>query len=112
MMKTAKFMKPIEPGDGLPLRLMGAFIRRTDLTDANLEGADLSRADMSNAVARRANFKNAKLWKTILRGTNLADARNLTVQQLAEAIIDETTVLPEYIDRVAVIQAQRTVGAR
>lgn len=97
----------IEPADGLPLRLSGAFIRRTNLTDASLVGADLTRADMSYAIARGANFKGAKLFKTILRGTDLTNARNLTVPQLAEAIIDDATVLPEYIDRSAVKKAQR-----
>jgi uncharacterized protein YjbI with pentapeptide repeats len=100
-------MTPIQPEDGLPLRLVGAFIRRTDLSDADLEGADLTRADMSNAIARGANFKGAKLRETVLRGTDLSGARNVTVQQLAEAIIDEKTVLPDYIDRAAVKRAQR-----
>lgn len=97
----------IVPPDGQPLRLVGAFIRRTDLTNASLEGADLTRADMTNAVARGANFKDAKLKRTVLRGTDLTDAKNLTVTQLSEAIIDEHTLLPGYIDRADVKKAQR-----
>lgn len=112
MPRAASRTMPIQPDDGLPLRLIGAFIRRTDLTGANLEGADLTRADMSNAIARSANFKNAKLKKTVLRGTDLTDAKNLTVAQLAEAIVDETTVLPDYIDRAALKRAQRASGGK
>jgi len=97
----------IMPNDGKPLALRGAFIRRTRLDGALLVGADLSRADMTGASAREADFKDAKLLKTVLRGTDLTGAKNLTVSQLSEAIIDEHTKLPDYIDRRAVKQAQR-----
>ena len=99
--------RTIDPGDGLPLRLVGAFIRRTDLSGALLCGADLTRADLTGAVARGADFKDAILKGTILRGTDLTDARNLTVTQLAEAIIDERTMLPDYIDRESILRARK-----
>jgi uncharacterized protein YjbI with pentapeptide repeats len=84
-----------------PVSLAGAFIRRTDLSFANLQRANLARADLTNAIARGANFLDANLDGTILRGTDPTDARNLTLDQLGTAIIDEMTVLPHYIDRAA-----------
>lgn len=84
---------------GFSLDLHGAFIRRTDLSHANLEGANLSGADCTNAIFRGANLKNAILSRTVLRGADLAEVKNLTIEQLSEAIIDESTILPAYIDR-------------
>ena len=91
----------IQPNDGQPLTLSGAFIRRTNLDGANLSHANLSEADLSGASARRANFSHARMTKTVLRGTDLTDAQNLTIEQLAEAVIDQDTKLPSYIDRAA-----------
>jgi uncharacterized protein YjbI with pentapeptide repeats len=79
------------------LDLHGAFIRRTDLSNASLVGANLSYADCSNAIFRGADLKDAILKGTILRGADLTDVRNLTREQLAEAVIDENTKLPAYL---------------
>jgi uncharacterized protein YjbI with pentapeptide repeats len=80
--------------ENLKLDVQGAFLRRTDLSLANLEGANLSRADLSNAVLRGANFKNAILDGTILKGADLTDALNLTRAQMARAVVDQNTKLP------------------
>ena len=64
------------------LDLHGAFIRRTDLSNASLVGANPSYADCGNAI---------------FRGADLTDVRNLTREQLAEAVIDENTKLPAYL---------------
>jgi uncharacterized protein YjbI with pentapeptide repeats len=82
---------------GFVVDIHGAFVRRTDLSDADLERANLSYADATNAIFRGANFKDAVLKGTILRGADLRDAKNLTREQLAEAITDETTLLPDYL---------------
>lgn len=79
------------------LDLHGAFIRRTDLSGANLTRANLSGADCTGASFRGADFRGANLKGTILRGADLTGAKNLTWEQLAEAVIDETTVLPSYL---------------
>ena len=79
------------------LDLSDTFIRRTDWSNANLEGADFSRADCAYADFRGANFKDAILDNTNLRGANLEGAINLTREQLAKAIADKTTILPEYL---------------
>ena len=82
-----------------PLDIHGAFVRRTDLSGASLRGANLVGADAANATFRNADFEGALLTGTILRGADLTGAKNLTVEQLSTAIIDDRTILPGYIDR-------------
>jgi uncharacterized protein YjbI with pentapeptide repeats len=77
------------------LDVHGAYLRGTNFSFANLEGANLSGADFTNANFRGANLKNAILNGTILRGADLTDATNLTRAQLASAITDDRTRLPE-----------------
>ena len=81
------------------LDIHGAFVRRTDLSGASLRGANMAGADASNAILRNADFEGALLQGTILRGADLTGAKNLTVEQLSAAIIDDHTILPNYIDR-------------
>jgi uncharacterized protein YjbI with pentapeptide repeats len=59
----------------------------------------MSRADATNALFRDVDFEGALLHGTILRGADLTGAKNLTMEQLSEAIIDDDTILPDYIDR-------------
>jgi uncharacterized protein YjbI with pentapeptide repeats len=82
-----------------PLDIHGAFVRRTDLTGASLRGANLTGADATNAVFREADFEGELLAGTILRGADLSGAKNLTIEQLSSAIINDSTILPGYIDR-------------
>jgi uncharacterized protein YjbI with pentapeptide repeats len=82
-----------------PLDIHGAFVRRTDLSGASLRSANLVGADAANANFRNADFEGALLTGTILRGADLTGAKNLTVEQLSAAIIDDRTILPGYIDR-------------
>lgn len=81
------------------LDIHGAFVRRTDLSGASLRDANLSGADATNAIFRGADFAGANLSGTILRGADMSEAQNLSVEQLLLAIIDDRTVLPDYIDR-------------
>ena len=81
------------------LDIHGAFVRRTNLSGASLRGANMSGADATGAVFRGVDFKDARLRGTILRGADLEGAKNLTLEQLAEAIVDDDTILPLYIDR-------------
>ena len=90
------------------LDVQGAFIRRTNLSGASLRGANLSQADASCALFRDADFEGARLVGTILRGADLTGAVNVTEEQLADAVIDEHTRLPGYIDRAKLLEA---VGA-
>ena len=74
--------------------LSRTFIRKGDLSYANLAGANFSHADCSNANFRGANFKDAVLTGTILAGADLSEAVNLTREQVGAAIIDANTILP------------------
>lgn len=90
------------------LKLNGAFIRKVDLSDAILRGANLSRADASGALFRNSDFAGANLEGTILKGADLTGATNLTEEQLAVAIIDSETRLPNYIDASKLVQLTTT----
>ncbi|MCB1884144.1 MAG: pentapeptide repeat-containing protein [Geminicoccaceae bacterium] len=76
------------PGDcGYHLNLSGTYLRWADL-----RGADFSFADFKGS-----DFANANLKGTVLRGADLSGARNLTPEQVQEAVIDDATVLPDDI---------------
>lgn len=92
-----------------PLDIAGAFVRRTDLSGASLQNANLAGADARNARFVGTDFKDANLKGTVLFGADLTDARNLTVEQLSEAIVDETTLLPDYIDGSKLVRRPTTV---
>lgn len=79
------------------LDLHGAFLRRTDLSRTNLRRANFAGADFSFATFREANFEDVNLKGTILKGADLTGVRNLTPEQLAEAVLDEHTKLPDYL---------------
>lgn len=81
----------------LTLNLAGARIRKTDLSFADLSRANLSRADLSHAILRGANLSDAILDGTILVGTDLREVRNLTWKQLRKAVLDDSTMLPDYL---------------
>ena len=46
---------------GFVIDIHGAYVRRTDLSNADLERANLAYADPTNANFRGANFKDAVL---------------------------------------------------
>jgi uncharacterized protein YjbI with pentapeptide repeats len=59
----------------------------------------MSKIDATNAIFRGADFEGALLKGAILRGADLTGAKNLTLEQLSSAIIDDRTALPAYINR-------------
>ena len=65
--------------------LIEAKFYNTNLTDAKLSRAKLDGADFSKADTTGADFRN----------TNLSAVRNLTMQQIRVARVDETTRLPQ-----------------
>jgi uncharacterized protein YjbI with pentapeptide repeats len=81
------------------LDIHGAFVRRADLSGASLRGANMSDADATNANFRGADFIDAIIRGMILQDADLNDAKNLTLEQLSEAAIDDRTILPYYNDR-------------
>jgi uncharacterized protein YjbI with pentapeptide repeats len=84
---------------GRTLDIHGAFVRRTDLSGTSLHLANMAGADATNAILRDVDFDGAILRGTILRGADLSGAKNLTLEQLSEAVVDNSTILPKYIDR-------------
>jgi uncharacterized protein YjbI with pentapeptide repeats len=84
--------------------LTGADLARASLVDAHLEGADLTAAYLPDSHLERASLRQAFLEAADLSGASLhgADLRGadgLTREQLAEAITNNKTKLPEYLDR-------------
>lgn len=61
--------------------------RGANLTAANLFMANLAGADLSGSILKGAN----------LRGANLSKVKNLTREQVESAIIDDSTILPDYL---------------
>ena len=54
------------------------------------------------------DFLDADLRKAKLQKANLSGAKNLTARMLAQAIVDETTILPRDISLDDVIQARKS----
>jgi hypothetical protein len=46
----------------------------------------------------------------VLKGADLTDAQNLTLSQLAEAIVDETTTLPAHFSISALSKHQAQIA--
>ncbi len=79
---------------GLQGKLPGAS------ADIQLRQADLSKADLSRLRLQKANLYRASLSEAILAEANLSGAdlsgvKGLTQEQIALAIIDEETKLPD-----------------
>jgi hypothetical protein len=88
-------------------RLEGALLRGANLHAANLCGAglvstDLPRMDLSGCDLRCANLADVDLQGAELSGCDLRDAdlstvTGLTPEQIAVAVVDESTKLPLYL---------------
>ena len=68
--------------------LSQAMLNETDFSEANLNGADLTQAKIREVVFKGTNLMEATLNGADLTGTLLADAANLTPQQLSSAVLD------------------------
>ncbi len=79
------------------LNLEGVRMRNTNFSFTNLKEANFRNADCRYVDFTGADFADAILEGTDLRGAILAEVDNLTWVQLDQAIIDETTVLPDYL---------------
>jgi uncharacterized protein YjbI with pentapeptide repeats len=72
-------------------RLRSAYLQRAKLIDVNLQGAFLWDNDWQGVVFSGVN----------LRGADLRRAKNLELQEIAQAFGDSMTVLPENVARPA-----------
>lgn len=70
--------------------LREANLSRANLRGADLSGANLSEANLSEADLRETNLRLANLRGAILLKTNLREARNVTKEQLIEALLCNT----------------------
>jgi uncharacterized protein YjbI with pentapeptide repeats len=77
--------------------LEGANLEKANLRGANLRWANLKKADFQGANLIRADLREANLDQTRLQGANLKMAEGLTKKQIDEALVDDTTVLPDYL---------------
>jgi uncharacterized protein YjbI with pentapeptide repeats len=74
-----------------------ADLHGVDARSANFENADLSEVNFTGANLRHANLAGANFHGTVLCQADLRFARGITEQQLAEAVTDTTTLLPEHL---------------
>jgi uncharacterized protein YjbI with pentapeptide repeats len=77
--------------------LRKAQMEKADLSDANLERARLNRANLKDASFEGASLKGAFLHQTNLKGADLSGVIDLIKNQLAKAIMDDKTELPDYL---------------
>jgi Uncharacterized low-complexity proteins len=81
----------------MQVNLQEADLTGANLQDANLSGADLQKAKLSSVNLSGANLSGVDLHGVDLRGADLRKVKNITIKQLASAIIDIRTRLPEGI---------------
>jgi len=84
--------------------LTGATLDHAQLADATLIGADLTGARLTGAV-----LTGARLHQADLTGADLREVTGLTGDQLARAVVDATTALPENLRESHFREAQREV---
>jgi len=87
-------------------KLLSGKLARADLTGAHLEGAKLNGAHLEGAMLNEAHLEGAWLAGAHLEGAELSGAdlskvAGLDPNELASAIGDETTTLPEGMQRPA-----------
>jgi uncharacterized protein YjbI with pentapeptide repeats len=85
--------------------LRGATLNNADLNDAvldkaqlqgaTLKGVVLQNASLAGANLQGADLENANLWYADISGADLRGAKNLTQQQIDDALGDDETQLPE-----------------
>ncbi|MGV7220746.1 MAG: pentapeptide repeat-containing protein [Nitrospinales bacterium] len=94
---TGVSLEGINLGGG---NLRGAKLIRSYLMGANLMGANLSEANLTGAnlwgaKLNHADLRGAKLVGTCLQSADLTQVKNLTANQLSQAIIDSNTIIPK-----------------
>ena len=80
-------------------QLVDANLIGANLASTRLNGATLTFADLSDADLSEADLVGADLNCTNLTGANLSGAEGLTQEQIQEAIGNQTTKLPDNLQR-------------
>ena len=81
----------------LDANLIRANLAEADMSQAQLDGAALDGAVLRGAFLSRATLDGARMPSADLRGADLRNATGLEKEQIAAAIIDDTTRLPQSI---------------
>ena len=92
-------------------RLQGAFMVNTDLRGADLRGASLQGAIMTGAKLQNAQMLGVQLKGAILDNANLEGVTGLTDEQMADACINDETVLPAGLKRPDACRPTETAAA-
>ncbi|MCT8159729.1 pentapeptide repeat-containing protein [Pseudoruegeria sp. SHC-113] len=71
-----------------------------DFEEADLRGTDLKRSTLTRASFDSARMRGAELDGADLRGADLSRAKGLKAAQLTSTCLDETTRLPEALQKV------------
>ena len=79
-------------------KLSEANLKGANLSGASLKGAQLSAADLRWTHLAGADFEGAELLETKLKGTDLSGSLNIDPEELATAILDEKTKIPDYLE--------------
>jgi len=69
--------------------MLRCVLREADFREANLSGVKLGATSFA-----RARFGGAKMFAADLRAADLRGARELTQEQLSQALTDSSTTLP------------------
>jgi uncharacterized protein YjbI with pentapeptide repeats len=80
-------------------RLQGASLNFANLDGVNLKNANFEKADLGNARLIGASLNGARFEGANLSGANLQGGIDLDGSQIAAAAGDESTILPDGVDR-------------
>ena len=90
--QTAAARRKLPPLDLRGVRLTGGNLSKTDLAGFGFRNTDLTRVDLHGS-----NLEDARFDGAVMVGIDLSGVRNLSAVQLASAVVDETTILPDYL---------------
>ncbi len=79
--------------------LAGKDLRNVELKGANLRGALLIAANLQGSDLSGADVIGADMRDTIIKGANLSQSLFLTQAQINAALGDDSTKLPDYLER-------------
>jgi len=100
----------IQNADLREANLSDAYMEEADLSVANLEGALLIDTRLPRARLKRANLVGTRFDGADLRGVDLEETTSLSPVQLEKAIVDKSTLLPDYLKQRVERESKRIVS--